>query len=59
MTPAEIKTVVDFLIEKKKAGQFRVIWSSFEQSVNLLTSREVYVMDCWEPMVFVAKKKGG
>src|SRR5206468_9796057 len=58
MTPAEIKTVVDFLIEKKKAGQFRVIWSSFEQSVNLLTSREVYVMDCWEPMVFVAKKKG-
>ncbi len=58
MTPAEIKTVIDFLIEKKKAGQFRVIWSSFEQSVNLLTSREVYVMDCWEPMVFVAKKKG-
>src|SRR5437016_3216044 len=58
MTPAEIKTVIDFLIAKKKAGQFRVIWSSFEQSVNLLTSREVYVMDCWEPMVFVAKKKG-
>src|SRR5436853_95851 len=58
MTPADIKTVIDFLIAKKKAGQFRVIWSSFEQSVNLLTSREVYVMDCWEPMVFVAKKKG-
>src|SRR2546430_12669014 len=30
----------------------------FRSSVNLLTSREVYVMDCWEPMVFVAKKKG-
>jgi spermidine/putrescine-binding protein len=58
MTPAELKTVIDFLIEKKKAGQFRVIWSSFEQAVNLLTSREVYVMDCWEPMVFAAKKKG-
>ncbi len=58
MTPGEIKTVVDFLIEKKKEGQFRVIWNSFEQSVNLLVNKEVYVMDCWEPMVFVAKGKG-
>lgn len=58
MTPGEIKTVVDFLIEKKKEGQFRVIWNSFEQSVNLLVNKEVYVMDCWEPMVFVAKSKG-
>ncbi len=57
MTPSEIKTVIDFLVEKKKAGQFRVIWSSFEQAVNLLTSQEVYVIDCWEPMVFAAKKK--
>ncbi len=58
MTDSEIKTVIDFLIEKKKEGQFRVIWSSFEQSVNLLVRKEVYVMDCWEPMVFVAKSKG-
>src|SRR2546426_4045444 len=41
MTPAEIKTVVDFLIEKKKEGQFRTLWSSFEQAVNLLVSKEV------------------
>ncbi len=58
MTPEELKTVIDFLIEKKRAGQFRVIWSSFEQAVNLLTTKEVHVMDCWEPMVFVAKQKG-
>ena len=58
MTPEEVKTVIDFLIAKKKAGQFRVIWSSFEQAVNLITSKEVYVIDCWEPMVFVAKAKG-
>ncbi len=58
MSPSELKTVIDFLIEKKKEGQFRVIWSSFEQAVNLLVSKEVYVMDCWEPMVFVAKSKG-
>ncbi len=58
MTPEEVRTVIDFLIEQKKAGQFRVIWSSFEQAVNLLTSKEVHVMDCWEPMVFVARGKG-
>lgn len=58
MTAEEIKTVVDFLIEQKKAGQFRVIWSSFQQAVDLLVNKEVYVMDCWEPMVFVAKSKG-
>lgn len=58
MTPEEVKTVIDFLIEQKKAGQFRVIWSSFEQAVNLLTSKEVHVMDCWEPMVFVANSQG-
>jgi putative spermidine/putrescine transport system substrate-binding protein len=58
MTPSEIKTVVDFLIEKKKEGQFRVIWSSFEQAVDLLVRREVYVEDAWEPMVFAARKKG-
>ncbi|MCW2305917.1 ABC transporter substrate-binding protein [Rhodobium gokarnense] len=58
MTPSELKSVIDFLIEKKKEGQFRLIWSGFEQGVNLLTSQEIYVMDCWEPMVFVARDKG-
>ncbi|MGF1528626.1 MAG: PotD/PotF family extracellular solute-binding protein [Candidatus Competibacterales bacterium] len=58
MTPSELATVMDFLIEQKRAGQFRVIWSSFEQAVNLLVNREVHVMDCWEPMVFVAVERG-
>jgi hypothetical protein len=58
MTPEEFKSVIDFLIEQKKAGQFRVVWNSFEQAVNLITSKEVYVIDCWEPMVFVAKDQG-
>jgi putative spermidine/putrescine transport system substrate-binding protein len=58
MTPKEIATVVDFLISKKKDGQFRVIWTSFEQAVSLLVNQEVYVLDCWEPMVFAAKARG-
>jgi spermidine/putrescine-binding protein len=58
MTVDEIKKVVDFLIEQKKAGQFRVIWSSFQQAVDLIVNKEVYVIDCWEPMVFAARSKG-
>jgi spermidine/putrescine-binding protein len=58
MTPEEVRAVVDFLIEQKRAGQFRVVWSSFEQAVNLITSKEVHVIDCWEPMVFVARDQG-
>ena len=58
MTPEEVRTVIDYLIERKRAGQFRVIWSSFEQAVNLITSKEVHVIDCWEPMVFVAREQG-
>ena len=58
MSPEEVRTVTDFLVEQKKAGQFRVIWSSFEQAVNLITSKEVHVIDCWEPMVFVARDQG-
>lgn len=58
MTAAEFKGVVDFLIEKKRAGQFRTLWSSFEQAVNLIASKEVHVIDCWEPMVSAAEAKG-
>jgi putative spermidine/putrescine transport system substrate-binding protein len=58
MTAEEFKKVIDFLIEQKKAGQFRVIWNSFQQAVDLIVNKEVYVIDCWEPMVFVSKSKG-
>lgn len=58
MTPGEVKRVIDFLVEKKKEGQFRLIWTSFEQSVNLFVNKEVYVQDCWEPMVFAARRQG-
>ncbi len=58
MTPKELATVIDFLIEKKKEGQFRVIWSSFEQAVKLLVNKEVHVLDCWEPMVIAANQQG-
>jgi spermidine/putrescine-binding protein len=59
MTPDEVKGVCQFLIEKKKAGQFRTFWDGFQNGVDLLASEEVLVSSCWEPIQVVAAKKSG
>jgi putative spermidine/putrescine transport system substrate-binding protein len=58
MTPAEAKTVVDFLVERKKAGQFRTLWSTYEESVDLLSKKEVIIENCWEPAAKELQRKG-
>jgi putative spermidine/putrescine transport system substrate-binding protein len=58
MTHAEVDRVVDFLIEKKRKGQFRVIWEDYGQCVNLLASGEAWVTDAWNPVVEDVKKQG-
>jgi putative spermidine/putrescine transport system substrate-binding protein len=51
MNPDELKQVIDFLIKRKKEKQFRTFWSSWEQAVNLLGTREVIVANVWEPVI--------
>jgi spermidine/putrescine-binding protein len=51
MTDEEANSVVDFLIERKQAGQFRALWSGWEESVDLLARKEVIAENCWEPAV--------
>ena len=58
MEPKEVKAVCQFLIGHKKKGQFRTFWNGFQQSVDLLVSREVVMMSCWEPQVYVSRRKG-
>lgn len=58
MTPDEAKAVVDYLIERKKAGQFRALWSTFEESIDLMARREVVAINCWEPAVKELRKQG-
>lgn len=58
MTPDEAKVVIDFLIERKKAGQFRAFWHSYEESVDLLGNREVLATICWEPAVKQLQREG-
>ena len=59
MTGPEAKVVVDYLIERKRAGQFRTLHSAFEEQVQLLTNRDVDVINCWEPAVREANKTLG
>jgi putative spermidine/putrescine transport system substrate-binding protein len=59
LTAAEAKTVVDFLVARKKAGQFRTLVASFEQQIQLLSNHEVDVLNCWEPAVREANLKLG
>lgn len=51
LTESELREVMTFLIEKKKEGQFKKLWSGWEQGVELLRSGEVWAMTGWEPIV--------
>jgi putative spermidine/putrescine transport system substrate-binding protein len=59
MTQDEAAQVVDYLIERKKAGQFRTLHSAFEEQVQLLTNREIDIINCWEPATREANLKLG
>ena len=59
MTPDEVKAVCQFLIDYKKKGQFRTFWDGFQNGVGILTSGEVLLSSCWEPIQIVANRKTG
>ncbi|TWG92350.1 putative spermidine/putrescine transport system substrate-binding protein [Mesorhizobium sp. J18] len=58
MTTEEIDKTIDFLIETKRAGQFRAFWKSFDESVNLMASGEVIIQSMWSPAVAAVRSRG-
>ena len=58
MTKAELDKTIAFLIDAKKAGQFRAFWKSFDESVNLMSSGEVVIQSMWSPAVAAVRSKG-
>ena len=58
MTRKELDTVIDFLIKRKREGQFRAIWEDYGQCVNMLASGEIWLADSWNPVVEDVKKQG-
>jgi putative spermidine/putrescine transport system substrate-binding protein len=51
MTGEEAKLVADYLIGRKKAGQFRTFYGGFDEQVELLGNKEVIAITCWEPAI--------
>jgi putative spermidine/putrescine transport system substrate-binding protein len=58
LTESELKGVMEFLIEKKRSGQFRKLWSGWEQGVEIMRSGEAIVMTGWEPIVKALNDQG-
>lgn len=58
LTNEEIDMVIEYLIEKKKQGQFRAVWDAFPQIVDLHTSGEVWISDAWQPAVLECQRRG-
>ena len=58
MTKGEIDKTIGFLIDTKKAGQFRAFWKTFDESVNLMASGEVVIQSMWSPAVTAVRAKG-
>jgi putative spermidine/putrescine transport system substrate-binding protein len=59
LTQEEVDQVIQFLRQKKGAGQFRGIWSDYGQIVNLMASGEVQISDGWNPAFEDAKRQSG
>ena len=57
-SPEEAEAAADFLIERKKAGQFRNFWSSFDDQLADVVNGEVLALSCWEPVVKEAQRAG-
>ncbi len=58
MTQEEIDKTIKILIDLKKVGHFRAFWTTFDESVNLMTSGEVVIQSMWSPAVTAVRARG-
>ena len=57
-TQEELSATIAKLIELKKSGHFRALWSTFDESVNLMASGEVVIQSMWSPAVTAVQTQG-
>ena len=58
MTKPEIDRLVKLMTKYKKQGQFRAYWANFNESVNLMASKEVVIESMWSPAVALLVAQG-
>lgn len=57
-TKDELEQTISKLIELKKAGHFRALWNTFDESVNLMAAGEVVIQSMWSPAVTAVQSQG-
>ncbi len=57
-TKDELEQTISKLIELKKAGHFRALWNTFDESVNLMAAGEVVIQSMWSPAVTAVQGQG-
>jgi putative spermidine/putrescine transport system substrate-binding protein len=58
MTRPEIDRLIKIMIRYKKRGHFRAFWSTFQESVNLMSSNQVVIESMWSPAVALLVAQG-
>ena len=58
MSRDDIDFSIDNLVKLKKDGHWRALWSSFNQSVQLMSSGEVVIQSMWSPAVTAVRSQG-
>ncbi len=58
MTKGEMDRFFKILTKYKKAGHFRAFWGTFNESVNLMASKEVVIESMWSPAVALLVAQG-
>jgi len=58
MTTDEIDFTIDRLIQLKNDGHWRSLWSTFNDSVQLMVSGEVVIQSMWSPAVTAVREQG-
>ena len=54
----ELAATIAKLIELKRAGHWRALWSTFDESVNLMAAGEVVIQSMWSPAVTAVQTQG-
>ena len=57
-TREELEKTIAKLIELKKAGHWRALWNTFDESVNLMASGEVVIQSMWSPAITAVRAQG-
>src|SRR3990170_7413811 len=58
MTRGEMDRLFKILAKYRKGGHFRAFWSTFNESVNLMASKEVVIESMWSPAVALLVAQG-